>query len=103
MLLTTHVANHVKVNSPRFVHPVLLHRILKNKKYNIEKAIKAFEEIWKWRMLNHIDAIILEDYSRMDEFRLLCPRSWYFNDKIGRPILIEQVGKTQFGEMFKVV
>ena len=102
-LLTTHVANHCKVNSARFIHPVLLHRFLAAKQYNIEKAMKHFDAYWTWRMANHIDALILDDFSRMAEFRSLMPKGWYYNDKSGRPVLIEQLGQANLSQLFKVI
>lgn len=90
------------INNPRFLNPSLLNKFLLCKGYNVDKAIKLFTEYWKWRQQERIDILITDDFTRLEQFKTLYPRQWYFNDKMGRPILIEQLGKANFKEIFKV-
>lgn len=101
-LMVAHVANNMKINEPRFLNPALLNKFLLAKGYNVEKAIKLFEEYWRWRHQERIDMLIVDDFTRFEQFKALYPRQWYFNDKMGRPLLIEQIGKANFKEIFKV-
>jgi hypothetical protein len=101
-MMLTHVQYNLGINNPRFLDPVLLNRFLIAKGYNIEKATKLFTEYWEYRQRERIDIIIADDYSKLALFRTFYPRSWYHTDAFGRPILIEQMGKVKFSEIFKV-
>ena len=92
----------MKIYYPRFLNPTFLNKFLLCKGYKLDKAIKLFEDYWKWRQTERIDFLITDDFSRFDQFKALYPRQWYFNDKMGRPLLIEQLGKANFKEIFKV-
>lgn len=93
----------MQIHNPRFLNPTLLNKFLVSKSYNVDKAIKQFEAYWKFRMEKDIDRLILDDFSRLQHFLVLYPREFYFNDKEGRPLLIERLGKANFSELFKVV
>ena len=101
-LMTAHASGNMHITDPRFLNPVLLNRFLIVKGYNIEKSTKLFEEYWQYRQTERIDMIIMDDFSKLTLFRSFYPRSWYHCDAIGRPILIEQLGKAKFSEIFKV-
>lgn len=97
-----HVKNRMKVTNPRFQNPVTLNRFLITKSYNLEKATKLYEDYLKWRLENNINDTIKGDMAKMQHFKTLYPKSFFFTDKEGRPLIIEQIGRTKFGELFKV-
>lgn len=92
----------MKITDRRYLNPAFLNKYLLAKGYKIDKAIKLFEEYWKWRQNERIDFLIMDDFTRLAQFKTLYPRQWYFNDKAGRPLLIEQLGRANFKEIFKV-
>lgn len=92
----------MKITNPRFLNPFTLNNFLASKAYNLEKAVKMFEEYLKFRLENKIDKLIEEDWSRFPMVKALYPRAFYHTDKQGRPILIEKVGRAKFSRLFKV-
>ena len=102
MLMSTHVAVNKGITDPRFLNPALLKKFLVAKDFNIEKATKLFDNYWAYRGESQIDKVIELDWSKLEQFRALYPRSFYFNDMAGRPVLVEKVGKAKFSEIFKV-
>jgi hypothetical protein len=98
-----HVVNRIKVTNTRFQDPVRLNRFLVAKGYNLEKATKLYEDFLKWRLDNKINDLITGDLSNMATFKRLYPKAFFFRDKEGRPVIIEQIGKANLKELFKVV
>lgn len=100
--MISHVTNNMQIHNPRFLNPTLLNKFLVGKSYNVDKTIKQFEAYMKFRAEKDIERLILDDFTRIHEFLTLYPREFYFNDKEGRPLLIERLGKANFSQLFKV-
>jgi hypothetical protein len=101
-LMLAHVTRNMQIHHPRFANATLMNKFLVAKDYNLDKAIKLFEAYIKFRVEKDIDRLIMDDFSRLQQFLTIYPRQLYFNDKEGRPVVIEQIGKANFKELFKV-
>lgn len=100
--LYNHVVNRMMITNPRFQDPVRLNRFLVAKSYNLEKATKLFEDYIKWRVDSKIDDLITGDLSNLNTYKQLYTKAFFFRDKEGRPVIVEQIGKAKFKELFKV-
>jgi hypothetical protein len=101
-LLYTHVTSNLGITNTRFTCVHFLNKICQATDYNIEKAIKLFEEHMKMRQQYNVENMITEDWNLISQIRKFYPRQYYNTDLFGRPVLIEQVGKANFKEIFKV-
>lgn len=98
-----HVLNKLNVQNPRFQDPIILNRFLIEKGYNLEKAQKLYEAYLKYRIDQNINNLINEDYgTKMAVFKRYYPKAFFYQDKEGRPVLVEKIGKAKFSELFKV-
>jgi hypothetical protein len=71
-------------------------------KFDPEKALNWWKESLEWRKENRIDNI-LEEVNLSEEYRRLSPRTFHKTDKLGRPVCIANLGKTDFNVLRKVV
>lgn len=91
------------ITNPRFLNPSKLKKFLVAKDFDIEKATKLFDNYYAFRAEAEIERVVERDWSRLESFKALYPRSFYFYDLASRPVLIEKVGKANFSEIFKVL
>jgi hypothetical protein len=101
--LLHHIKNKLKIADPRLTKASYVRRFLVVKGNDVAKAQKLYEEHLKFRIDNKIEELAKDDWAKhLATFKKLYPRSYYYTDKEGRPLLIESLGRAKFSELFKV-
>ncbi|CEQ39069.1 SPOSA6832_00547, partial [Sporobolomyces salmonicolor] len=78
-------------------------RFLRARKFDLAKAKIMWIDTQKWRQSFHVDELYETfDYSEKPAVDKLYPRFYHKTDNDGRPIYIEQLGKLDLTELYKV-
>jgi hypothetical protein len=81
----------------------LLCRFLRARKFDLVKTMEMFSNCERWRQEKKVDEIY-ETFT-FDEHaavQALYPRYYHQTDKLGRPLYIEQLGKLDLEQLFKI-
>ncbi|GAA6060293.1 hypothetical protein JCM10212_002934 [Sporobolomyces blumeae] len=81
----------------------MLLRFLRARKFDVAKAKIMWIDTQKWKADFHVDELYETfEYSEKPEVDKLYPRFYHKTDIEGRPIYIEQLGKLDLNELYKV-
>ncbi|TNY23336.1 putative SEC14-phosphatidylinositol/phosphatidylcholine transfer protein [Rhodotorula diobovata] len=81
----------------------MLLRFLRARKFDIPKAKVMWIDTQKWKQSFHVDELYETfDYSEKAQVDKLYPRFYHKTDNDGRPVYIEQLGKLDLNELYKV-
>ncbi|BGP29438.1 cytosolic factor, phosphatidylinositol/phosphatidylcholine transfer protein [Rhodotorula toruloides] len=81
----------------------MLLRFLRARKFDLAKAKIMWIDTQKWKQSFHVDELYETfDYKEKPEVDKLYPRFYHKTDKDGRPVYIEQLGKLDLTELYKV-
>lgn len=86
-------------------HTLFLLRFLRARKFDLEESVKMLINYIEWRKSIDFDSIINKTYPStvLQEVIKHYPRGYHKTDKLGRPIYIELISKTNIGEVFKIL
>ncbi|ODQ65683.1 PI/PC TP protein [Nadsonia fulvescens var. elongata DSM 6958] len=78
-------------------------RFLRARKFDIQLAMDMFIACEKWRVEYGTDTILQDfHYNEKAEVAKYYPQYYHKTDKDGRPVYIEQLGKVNITEMYKI-
>ncbi|GAA5925011.1 phosphatidylinositol/phosphatidylcholine transfer protein SEC14 [Sporobolomyces koalae] len=81
----------------------MLLRFLRARKFDLAAAKKMWIDTQKWKQSFHVDELYETfEYSEKPQVDKLYPRFYHKTDIDGRPIYIEQLGKLDLTELYKV-
>ncbi|GAA5871099.1 hypothetical protein JCM16303_001688 [Sporobolomyces ruberrimus] len=81
----------------------MLLRFLRARKFDVPAAKKMWVDTQKWKQSFHVDELYETfEYSEKPQVDKLYPRFYHKTDVDGRPIYIEQLGKLDLTELYKV-
>ncbi|OII76104.1 CRAL TRIO domain-containing protein [Cryptosporidium andersoni] len=80
-----------------YIDDQFLLRFLKARQMNVNKAIVMLENYFNWRKVHNVDLLIK---TRRETIRLeFYPRAYHGIDKIGRPIYIDCIGRSNIKQL----
>lgn len=100
-ILSTHVSINKGITNPRFLNKERLKRFLAARDFDVQKAIRMFDDYWLFREESKIDRVIEEDWTGIAILKNLYPRAFFYTDREGKPVLIVKLGQVKFSEIFK--
>jgi hypothetical protein len=82
---------------------LFLLKFLRARSFDLEKAITMFIDCLEWRKQQNFDYILNFKFDKVREITSVYPRFYHGTDKLGRPIYIELLSKTEFDKIFTIV
>ncbi|GAA6012655.1 hypothetical protein JCM10207_009070 [Rhodosporidiobolus poonsookiae] len=81
----------------------MLLRFLRARKFDLPKAKEMWINTQKWKASFRVDELYETfDYKEKEQVAKFYPRFYHKTDKDGRPVYIEQLGKLDLNELYKV-
>ncbi|KAL2607549.1 hypothetical protein R1flu_026122 [Riccia fluitans] len=77
-------------------------RFLRARQLDVRKAATMYGEYVQWRRDNNVDSVLQNfKYPELDRVLQAWPQNWHKTDKMGRPINIQLVSRTNIKDVFR--